>query len=65
MPAVVSRDTLFDDPYVRSNYRANYDVFPNGTEFIFVQSAVPDKTTMFVMTNWTKDLRKRVNSAKR
>jgi dipeptidyl aminopeptidase/acylaminoacyl peptidase len=65
LPDVVRRDTLFADPYVRSAERANYDVFPNGTEFVFVRSAGTEKTSMFVVTNWAEDLRKHLNAAKR
>jgi serine/threonine-protein kinase len=53
---VVRWDTLFRDPYLRSG-TANYDVFPNGKEFVMLRAAAapaqPAEIPLIVVLNWT------------
>jgi eukaryotic-like serine/threonine-protein kinase len=57
--SVIARDTVFADPYVfATNPHANYDVFPDGTHFVFLE---PDHSSqMVVVSNWGTVLRARM-----
>jgi|KBSSwiStaDraftv2_1062776.scaffolds.fasta_scaffold00900_21 serine/threonine-protein kinase len=48
---VTHRDTLFRDVFVRNSSSVNYDVMPNGKQFVMVQSENPDVYPT-VMVNW-------------
>ena len=39
---VTRRDTLFRDEFVRNGQSVNYDIMPNGQQFVMVQSENPD-----------------------
>jgi pimeloyl-ACP methyl ester carboxylesterase len=56
---VVARDTVLADPYVfATNPHANYDVFPDGAHFVFLE---PDHwSEMVVVANWRAVLRARM-----
>jgi eukaryotic-like serine/threonine-protein kinase len=56
---VLRRETLFADAYMRDQGYPNYDVFPNGTEFVFVKTDVPDLPTLMGIAHWTTELRRR------
>jgi tRNA A-37 threonylcarbamoyl transferase component Bud32 len=61
--AVVRRDTVLTDTYVfAGNPHANYDVMPDGTHFIFLQSA--DAGELVVVTNWDAVVRSRMTAAR-
>jgi len=48
---VTARDTLFRDTFVfAGNPHANYDVAPNGKEFLFSRSSTGGD--MMVVSNW-------------
>ncbi|WP_411279239.1 protein kinase domain-containing protein [Gemmatimonas sp.] len=49
--AVTRRDTLFVDPYSRASGETNFDVFPNGNEFLFFKS-VESRNKMYMIVNW-------------
>ena len=52
---VAARDTLFRDAYSRSQNRANYDVLPDGSGFVFVRAGAAlttDRQHLIVMMNW-------------
>jgi eukaryotic-like serine/threonine-protein kinase len=50
---VAGRDSLFPDPYVRSPTHAQYDVFPDGSGFVFVTSPSRQSALQLMgMTNW-------------
>jgi eukaryotic-like serine/threonine-protein kinase len=59
--SVVARDTMFADKYVfATNPHPNFDVFPDGTHFVFLE---PDHSgEMIVVTNWRAVLRKQMAS---
>ena len=54
---LVRRDTLFrDDHYLRGAVSTNYDVMPNGQQFVMVENENPDVyPTVFV--NWLRRVR--------
>ena len=57
--AVVRRDTLFEDRFVAAGLHGQYDVFPNGKEFVMLKKVTVDDTTsarIVVLTNWTREL---------
>lgn len=61
---VSRRDSLFPDPYARSSIRANYDVFPDGNEFIFVANRAARGGSIFAIANWSEELRRRTSRAR-
>jgi eukaryotic-like serine/threonine-protein kinase len=62
---VVRRDTLFEDGYRRHFGRANYDVFPDGRAFVFVEDVGASDGATTGIANWTGDLRRRMEAARR
>ncbi len=62
---VTRRDSLFPDPYSRGILRMNYDVFPSGNEFLFVQNRTASVSALHAIANWTEDVRKRISDSKR
>ncbi|MEX2153311.1 MAG: protein kinase [Gemmatimonadaceae bacterium] len=56
---VLRRDSLFPDGYMRNVGHANFDVFPNGKEFVFVKNVVPERPRLMGIANWTSELRRR------
>ena len=57
--SVIARDTLLTDSYVfATNPHANYDAFPDGAHFVFLE---PDHSSeMVVVANWRAVLRARM-----
>ena len=57
--SVIARDTVLADTYVfATNPHANYDVFPDGAHFVFLE---PDHSSeMVVVANWRAVLRARM-----
>lgn len=57
--SVIARDTVLADTYgFAANPHANYDVFPDGTHFLFLE---PDHSSeMIVVANWRSVLRARM-----
>ena len=58
---MVGRETLFEDVYQRSggdHFGANYDVFPNGKEFLMIRGEPAGKPRRFVVVNWFEELRR-------
>jgi hypothetical protein len=57
--SVVSHDTVLTDSYAfATNPHANYDVFPDGAHFVFLE---PDHSSeMVVVANWRSVLRARM-----
>jgi hypothetical protein len=54
-PRVTRRDSLFVDQFVVNNLRAvdrNWDVFPNGKEFLMVRRVENETTRAFAVFNW-------------
>jgi Tol biopolymer transport system component len=59
---VTGRQTLFPDPFVkRSLPHANYDVSPDGSSFLFLQSAANNDAV--VIYNWIAEVRARLKDA--
>jgi serine/threonine-protein kinase len=57
--SVVARDTVLADPYAFAvNPHANYDVFPDGAHFVFLES--DHSSEMVVVANWGAVLRARM-----
>ena len=57
--SVFARDTVFADTYLfATNPHANYDVFPDGAHFVFLES--DHSGAMVVVSNWRSVLRARV-----
>jgi len=57
--SVTARDTVLADTYgFAANPHANYDVFPDGAHFVFLE---PDHSSeMIVVANWRSVLRARM-----
>ncbi len=63
--SVVARETLFEDVYQRSGgdpFGANYDVFPNGKEFLMIRGEPAGKARLFVVVNWFEELRRQMRA---
>jgi serine/threonine-protein kinase len=59
---IVKRDTLFADVYRTSapqQGRQNYEVFPNGREFVFVQASRTGERQLIGIARWTEQLLRR------
>jgi hypothetical protein len=63
---VGKRRLLFEGRYQKVGPRANYDVTPDGQEFLMVQVRERESAPvqLNVVTNWFEDLKRRVGSAK-
>jgi hypothetical protein len=59
--AVVRRDTLFPDVFVRGVERTHYDVFGNG-DLLLVRRAL-DQQRAVVVLGWLDELRERMRQA--
>jgi hypothetical protein len=57
--SVIARDTVLTDSYVfATNPHSNYDAFPDGAHFVFLE---PDHSSeMVVVANWGAVLRTRM-----
>jgi hypothetical protein len=63
--SVVGRETLFEDVYQRSGgdpFGANYDVFPNGKEFLMIRGEPAGKPRLFVVVNWFEELQRQMRA---
>jgi serine/threonine-protein kinase len=56
--AVTSRQTLFDDTFLRAPFHANYDVSPDGEHFLFLKAT--DNADLIVVHNWISEVRARL-----
>jgi eukaryotic-like serine/threonine-protein kinase len=57
-PALVKRDTVFSGMYVHNTWRANYDVFPDGSGFVMIRvTRGASRTKIYVVLNWTQQLK--------
>jgi serine/threonine-protein kinase len=56
--AVTSRQTLFDDTFLRAPFHANYDVTPDGTHFMFLKAT--DDAELITVYNWIADVRRKL-----
>jgi Tol biopolymer transport system component len=59
---VGQRRSLFAASYQRSAQHADYDVSPDGSQFVFVKSG-PDAANLVVVINWFDDLRRRMTGS--
>jgi hypothetical protein len=60
--SVASRDTVVREPFVyATNPHANYDVMPNGRQFIFLKAI--SEGELIAVTNWKDELRAKMRSA--
>ncbi len=59
--AVQRRDTLFADVYLRNGSHSNYDVFPNGREFLMLLEE-SSRSTLYVVVNWMEELRRKMRA---
>lgn len=55
---IVNRDTLFADVYrtAQGSAHQNYDVFPNGREFVFIQAIRCEGRELMGIVRWTDQL---------
>ena len=60
---VMAKDSLFFEDYMRSNLRANYDVFPDGQRFVFVESTGGEQRGLWGITRWWPDALERARSS--
>jgi hypothetical protein len=60
--AVLRRDTLFADVYLRGVEQTHYDVAANGSEFLMVRRG-PDQQRVVVVLGWLDELRERMQQA--
>ena len=61
--AIVSREPLFADTYVRGPYHANYDVSPDGTRLLLLRTN--DQAQVMIVHNWTDEIRSRLGPPER
>jgi Tol biopolymer transport system component/tRNA A-37 threonylcarbamoyl transferase component Bud32 len=61
--AVISRQTLFEGPYISDQWHPNYDVAPDGKSFIMLRP-VEENRQLVMVVNWIKELRQRTGKAK-
>jgi hypothetical protein len=55
---VTRRDSLFADLFARGSPRGrNWDVFPDGNEFLMLRRPESATTGIFVMLNWRPQLK--------
>jgi serine/threonine-protein kinase len=60
-PTLVKRDTLFSGSFVHNTWRANYDVFPDGSGFVMIRvTRGASRSRIFVVLNWTQQLKSRL-----
>ena len=62
---MVGRETLFEDVYQRSGgdpLGANYDVFPNGKEFLMIRGEPAGKRKLLVVVNWFEELQRQMRA---
>jgi hypothetical protein len=55
---VLSRDSLFSGPYLENVRWPEYDVHPNGEEFVFVRLGRSSLRPVVVL-NWVEELKRR------
>ncbi len=60
--AVLRRDTLFADVYLRGVEHTNYDVVASGSEFLMVRRG-PDQQRNVIAFGWLDELRERMQQA--
>ncbi len=56
--AVRAREVLLDGTYERNEFHTNYDIHPDGSHFVMVESAEAS-TQLVVVLNWFEELRRR------
>ncbi len=61
--AVTSRAVLFEDVYLRAN-TSNWDVMPGDQQFVMLKAA-DEAAQLVVVTNWTAEVRRRLQGTKR
>jgi Tol biopolymer transport system component len=59
---VLRRDTLFRDTYVLDIFSGGYDVFPSGTEFVFLENLRSQNTAFLGIANWPAHLQQRMRA---
>ena len=57
--SVTSREVLFPDSFSRNRTHQNYDVSPNGKQFVMLRRG-DSASTAIVVTNWLTELRARM-----
>ena len=57
--AVTGRTVLFESDYATHPYHPNYDVAPDGRQFVMLKQS-GDEAQLVVVINWTEDLRQRI-----
>jgi serine/threonine-protein kinase len=56
--AVVSRNTLFKDRFVRGPYHANFDVMPDGAHLLLLEAT--EQAQLMIVHNWADEVRRRL-----
>ena len=62
--AVTGREELFADAFVKGEVRRNYDVSPDGKNFLMLQRGDSSQKVM-VFVNWFTEIRQKLAAAKR
>jgi Tol biopolymer transport system component len=57
---VTKREQLFADTFAGRTNHANYDVFPEGQRFIFIE-LLGGKSELFAIFNWNEELKRKVS----
>jgi eukaryotic-like serine/threonine-protein kinase len=61
--AVGARDVVFTGPFATDVYHPNYDVSPDGKEFVMVRP-VEENRQLVVVLNWSDELRRRAGRSR-
>jgi serine/threonine-protein kinase len=55
---LLTREALFEDPYVRRFFYTNYDIHSDGERFVMIKSG-EESAQLIVVLNWFEELRRR------
>jgi hypothetical protein len=58
---VIEREILFDDPYIRRDNFANYDIDPRSGRLLMVRGD-PEPNELVIIVNWFAELKAKVGN---
>ncbi len=62
---VQSRAVLFEGPYAHWVYHSNYDVHPDGEQFVLIRPVEEQTPRLVVVLNWAEELRRQMDATGR
>ena len=63
--AVLKREKLFEGPYSAYSLHPNYDITPDGKEFLMLRPADTETVQVIVVLDWVKEARRKLQAARR